>query len=337
MKKRKPGGKVLIATLGVLLLLIPFTGCTAGEAEKETIVFGEGNWDSSQLHSRIAAFILENGYGYQSEFVPGDTIPLFAGLVSGDLDVEMEIWVENQQEAYDKAIAAGQVVDLGTNFPDSFQGWLVPTYVIKGDPARGIEPMAPDLKAIDDLPQYWELFKDPEVPTKGRFYNGVPGWESTGHNTQKLKTYGLDEYFTNFLPGSDAAMSASMVAAYGKGEPWLGYYWEPTWVLGKLDMTPIEELPFDQEIWEATRGCNFPTNKVNIAVNSSLPDRAPEVVEFLRKYETTTAMVNEMLSYIQENEASTGEAAIYFLQEYESLWTSWVPSDVASKVKAALP
>jgi len=337
MKKREPGVKVLIATLGALLLLIPFTGCTAGEAEKETIVFGEGNWDSSQLHSRIAAFILENGYGYQSEFVPGDTIPLFAGLVSGDLDVEMEIWVENQQEAYDKAIAAGQVVDLGTNFPDSFQGWLVPTYVIKGDPARGIEPMAPDLKAIDDLPQYWELFKDPEVPTKGRFYNGVPGWESTGHNTQKLKTYGLDEYFTNFLPGSDAAMSASMVAAYGKGEPWLGYYWEPTWVLGKLDMTPIEELPFDQEIWEATRGCNFPTNKVNIAVNSSLPDRAPEVVEFLRKYETTTAMVNEMLSYIQENEASTGEAAIYFLQEYESLWTSWVPSDVASKVKAALP
>ncbi|MEA2085631.1 MAG: glycine betaine ABC transporter substrate-binding protein, partial [Chloroflexota bacterium] len=87
----------------------------------------------------------------------------------------------------------------------------------------------------------------------------------------------------------------------------------------------------------ATRGCNFPTNKVNIAVNSSLPDRAPEVVEFLRKYETTTAMVNEMLSYMQANKASTGEAAIYFLQEYESLWTSWVPSDVASKVKAALP
>jgi len=337
MKKRKPGVKVLIGILGVLLLLIPFTGCTAGKAEKETIVFGEGNWDSCQLHSRIAAFILENGYGYQSEFVPGDTIPLFAGLASGDLDVEMEIWVENQQEAYDKAIAAGQVVDLGSNFPDSWQGWLVPTYVVKGDPARGIEPMAPDLKTIDDLPKYWELFKDPEVPTKGRFYNGVPGWESTGHNTQKLETYGLDGYFTNFLPGSDAAMSASMVAAYEKGEPWFGYYWAPTWVLGELDMTRIEEPPFDQEIWETTRGCNFPTNKVNIAVNSSLPDRAPEVVEFLRKYETTTAMVNEMLSYMQENKASTGEAAIYFLQEYESLWTSWVPSDVASKVKAALP
>ncbi|MEA2085630.1 MAG: hypothetical protein U9O84_01080, partial [Chloroflexota bacterium] len=60
-KQRKPGVKVLIGILGALLLLIPFTGCTAEEAAKEAIVFGEGNWDSSQLHSRIAAFIVENG------------------------------------------------------------------------------------------------------------------------------------------------------------------------------------------------------------------------------------------------------------------------------------
>ena len=65
------------------------------------------------MHNRIAAFIIEKGYGYpESEMIPGETVALFAGLIRGDVDVSMEIWVENQQEAFDKAIAAGQVVDL---------------------------------------------------------------------------------------------------------------------------------------------------------------------------------------------------------------------------------
>jgi len=336
-KMQKLGIRILIATLGVLLILLPSAGC-APAGPKAPIVFADGGWDSIQVHNRITDFILVHGYGYPpSEFIPGETIALWAGLSRGDIDVDMECWVENQQEAYDKSIAAGQVVDLGGNFLDNWQGWLVPTYVIKGDTARGIKASAPDLKSIDDLPKYWELFKDPEDPTKGRILNGVPGWEATAFNTQKLKVYGLDKYYNDFLPGSDAALSGSMVAAYKKGEPWLGYYWAPTWVLGKLDMTPIEEPPFDEEIWETTHACAYPANNVNVCVHSSLPDRAPEVVELLTKYETTTAMNNEALAYMQENKADTTAAAIWFLKEKESVWIKWVPSDVASKVKAALP
>jgi len=336
--KQKLGIKVLMGVLGALLLLIPFAGCAAEAPGKEPIVFADLGWDSAQVHNRIATFILENGYGYpKSEMVPGETIPLFAGLSRGDIDVSMEIWVANQQEAYDKSIAAGDVVDLGDNFWDNWQGWLVPTYVIKGDPARGIEPMAPDLKTIDDLPKYWELFKDPEDPTKGVFYSCIAGWECEKINEEKFKVYGLDEYYNVFLSGSGAALAGSMVGAYEKGEPWFGYYWAPTWILGKLDMTPIEEPPFDETVWDTNHACAYPAVKVNIVVHSSLPDRAPEVVEFLTKYVTTTAQVNKALAYMQETEASTEEAAIYFLQEFESTWTKWVPSDVADKVKAALP
>ena len=338
ISKQKLGIKILMGVLGALLLLIPFAGCAAEAPEKEPIVFADGGWDSIQVHNRIADFILVHGYGYPpSEYIPGETIALWAGLSRGDIDVDMECWVENQQEAYDKSIAAGEVVDLGDNFLDNWQGWLVPTYVIKGDASRGIEAMAPDLKSIDDLPQYWEVFKDPEDPTKGRFVNSVPGWESTGINTQKLEVYGLDKYYTDFVAGSDAALSGSMVAAYEKGEPWLGFYWAPTWILGKLDMTPIEEPPFDEEVWETTHACSYPANNVNICVHVSLPDRAPEVVEFLTKYATTTAQVNKALAYMQETKADTTAAAIYYLEEFEDTWTKWVPLDVATKVKAALP
>ncbi|MCK4274255.1 MAG: ABC transporter substrate-binding protein, partial [Dehalococcoidales bacterium] len=306
-------------------------------APKPTLIFHDLSWDSVQVHNRIVAFIAEHGYVYQSEFIATETAPGWVGLRKGEININMESWTENIQKVYDEAIASGDVVDLGSNFPDSWQGWLVPTFVIKGDPARGIEPMAPDLKSVEDMPKYWELFEDPEDPAKGRFINSIPGWLCTEINSKKLVTYGLDEYYTDFLAGSDAALSGSMAAAYEKGEPWFGYYWSPTWVLGKLDMTPLEEPPFDASLWGTTYGCAFAPTQVNIIVNSSLLDSAPEIVEFLRKYETTNAQNNKVLAYMQASEASTEEAAIWFLKEYEDIWTTWVPKDVADKVKAALP
>lgn len=84
----------------------------------------------------------------------------------------------------------------------------MPTFVIKGDPARGIEPMAPDLKTVKDLPKYWELFKDPEEPSKGRIYGAIPGWAVDETLYTKYQNYGLDKTFTYFSPGSETALAA---------------------------------------------------------------------------------------------------------------------------------
>jgi len=320
---------ILVATF----ILLPVSNSRATD---KTLNIADGGWDSIQVHNRIAGFILENGYGYTMEYIPGNTIALFAGTARGDIDINMEIWVANQREAIDKALAAGTVMDLGSNFPDSWQGWLVPTYVIKGDAKRGIKPMAPDLKSIKDLPRYWKLFKDAEDPAKGRFYSCIPGWECQKINEKKFKAYGLDKYYNIFLPGSDAALNGSMAAAYKRGEPWFGYYWAPTWVLGKFDMTPIEEPPYSKEAWNKDYGCAYPPVRVNIFVNADLAKKAPEVVAFLKKYETTQGMANKFLAYMQDKKASTEDAAIWFLKNYEGLWTTWVPADVVKKVKAAM-
>ncbi len=234
----------------------------AASAAKKTVRFADLSWDSIQVHNRIAGFIIKNGYGYDVEYLPGETIPMVSGLIRGDLDIDMESWTENIQEVYDKGIKSGKMLDLGSNFPDSWQGWLVPTYMIKGDPGRGIKLITPDLKSVSDLPKYWEVFKDPEVPTKGRFYNSIPGWKCTEINSTKLKAYGLDKTFNDFIAGSDAALSGSMMAAYKKGQPWVGYYWTPTRILTQLDMTPLEEPPFDKEIWNTTKACAYQSVRV---------------------------------------------------------------------------
>ncbi len=334
MKTKRYIFKVIVLLFGISLLLVPFS--TNASAASKKLVFADVGWDSVRVHNRIAGFILTNGYGYEAEYMPGGTIPLFAGLARGDVDINMEIWVANQKEAYDKAIKAGQVIDLGSNFPDSWQGWLVPTYVIKGNAKRGIKPMAPDLKSVEDLSRYWKLFRDPEDPSKGIFYTCPPGWECGKIDEAKFKAYGLNKYYNIFPPGSYAALVGSMGAAIEKGEPWLGYHWAPTWPLGKFELTTIEEPPFDQQVWDKNKGCAYPSVKVNIAVHKALPKKAPEVVAFLKKYETTQVMANKFLAYMEDDDADVQAAALWFLKNYQDLWSGWVPPDVAKKVEAAL-
>ena len=319
-----------------LCLVLTVTMGAAPALAKDKLVYADKGWDSSQVHTRIAAFIIDNGYGYESEFIQGETISMFAGLTRGDIDIDMEIWVDNQQPAFDKAIAAGKVVDLGPNFPDSWQGWLVPTYMIKGDAARGIKATTPDLKSVMDLPKYKDVFKDPEDPKKGVFYSCIAGWGCEKINEDKFAAYKLNDTFNLFLPGSGAALVASMAGAYKKGEPWVGYYWAPTWVLGTYDMTKLDEPAYDKAIFESTAKCAYPAVAVNIAVNSSMMEKAPEVVEFLKKYETTQDMANKFLAFMTAEEADTQGAAEWFLKEYEDVWTGWVSSDIAAKVKKAL-
>ena len=47
-------------------------------------------------------------------------------------------------------------------------------------------------------------------------------------------------------------------------------------------------------------------------------------------------LVSEGLAYMRDNEVEAPEAAVWFLQEKEDVWTQWVPEDVAEKVKASL-
>jgi glycine betaine/proline transport system substrate-binding protein len=126
------------------------------------------------------------------------------------------------------------------------------------------------------------------------------------------------------------------VDAVKKGKPWLGYYWEPEWIMGKYDMTFIEEPVYDEEKWENGYACAFPTVPVTICVNKDMPGKSPEIVEFLKNYHTSSALTNEALAYMEENNAEPIDAAKWFLQQHQDLWTAWVPQDVAAKVAEAL-
>ena len=303
---------------------------------KESISIADGGWDSMQVHNFIAAFIIENGYDYPVNFINGSSIATFTGLRTGEIDVYMELWYNNMEEPYLEALEAGEVVELSTNLVTDDQGFYVPTFVIEGDPENGIEPMAPDLESVEDLKKYPELFQDPEDPSKGVIIGAPSGTVIDNVLQEKVNTYGLNEKYNYFTPGSSGAVTASIARAFKNHEPWLGYQWSPTWTMAKYDMTLLKEPVYDEEVFNENFGTAFPENPAYIAANIELTERAPEIAEFLSNYETSNVLTGEALLYMEENGTTAEETALWFLENNEAVWTKWIPEDIAERVKAAL-
>ena len=320
-------------------LVVLLSACGGGSASKDSIDvinFADAGWDSIRVHNSIARTIIEEGYGYDTEETNGTSAATFQALEQGDINVYMEVWTDNLKDIYEEALKKETILSLATNFDDNTQGLYVPTYVIEGDKERGIEAIAPDLKTVEDLAKYPEIFQDPEDKNKGRIVGAPSSWVVSEHLAEKVETYGLDETYNYLAPGSDSAIVASLAGAYQKGEPWVGYYWSPTWVTASYDLTLLEDNPYDEAIWNENKGTEFGPSDVVVAVHKDLETQAKDVVEFLKNYETSNELTEAALDYMEETDADAEETAKWWMQEYEDIWTPWVSEEVADKVKASL-
>ncbi len=369
MRTRNWGRLVIMWVAGLATLAI-VAGCASGtqsngaktgadnggeqaqEQKKEVIKFADMQWQSLWINNAIAGFIIEHGYGYPVETVEMTTPIMQQSVVTGDVDVVMEMWKSNIIDWYNEQLEKGAFLEAGPTFERATQGWYVPRYLVEGDPERGIEPQAPDLKSVFDLPKYKHLFKDPEDPDKGLLINCVTGWQCAKINLIKLHAYGLADDFNVMEPGASAALDAAIAGAYKRGEPFLAYYWEPTWLAGTFDLIQLEEPAYnaecDAEIQKALNGeidvedvsekagCSYQVEEIGKIVYPGLKDRAPEVVEFLNRMFVGTDNLNKVSAYMENEEVSAEEAAIWFFENFQDTWREWVDGDVEKRVEEAL-
>ena len=298
---------------------------------KETIVFSDLNWTSAQVQDRIAQYIVEKGYGYPTDVVFGATLPLFNGLRNGDSHVTMEIWLPNQDEAWMEAQAMGQVVSVGESLGKDWQSaFVVPAYM---------QEQYPDLDSVDDLmdDKFKALFETAETGGKARLVSCVIGWACEEVNAAQITGYGLDDHVHIVNPGDGAAANADLYGAYEKEEPWLGYQWGTNDPPLLLDLVRLEEPAYSDECWFTTKACAYEDATILIAVNPDLLTRAPDVVEMLRNWEFNIDKYKTVAQWMNENEdATSNDAALWWLNGNESIWSAWVTADAASAISAAL-
>ena len=316
---------LLAALTAVAALSLMLAVACGGDEEKEPIVFSDLNWVSAEIQTRVAAYIVEHGYGYPTEFVAGDTVSLWQALVNGDTHVTMEIWPAQQEWLAD--VDEGTLVDLGTSLDTGWEAWVIPQYVKDANPG---------LVSVSDIPAHMDVFVTSDSRGKARFVTCVPGWACEQVNAAKVESYGLTDVLDLVVPGSGAALFADLEAAYAKGDPWIGYIWYPTPPAVSLDLYVLEEPAYSDECWASDKACAYPEAIVKIMVNASLADRAEEIVEFLRKWDFKAADQIAAELWMEENNETSDVGAIWYLRNYRDTWSALLPADVAEKVDEAL-
>lgn len=324
----------------------PTAAPTAMMEDRPTLIFAGLNWTSAAVQNELARAILENGYGYETDQVEGSTIPLMQALVRGDLNVNMEIWLPNQQAAWDKAVGEGTIQSLGKGYVGTAwqSAFIIPKYTAEANPG---------LRTVEDLKkdEYWPLFQHPTTGSKAGIVTCIPGWECEVRNEQQFYGYGLDELYEIINPGSFEALNAEIQSAFENQEDLLFYYWGPTALLSRIEVEyggiyVLEEPPSTPECEadlkenresgdasDVTEACAYKAADVLIAVHSKLVDTAPDAVAFLEGYSLSTEGMDAMLAYAADS--TPEDAAAWWLQTSDE-WKDWVSADVAAKVLAAL-
>ena len=334
---------ILLSLFGSLLVLNTSAFAACGKVH-----LGDFDWDSANVHTAIASFILEKGYGCKVEVSKGSTTPIMAALFDQQIDIVTEVWRDNLVQLIEDNLAKGNIVELGINTPESGQGF----YVDKPTSDKYGLKHVNDMKRADIA----ALFADPEAPGKGRMTSCISGWTCYTINLVKHKVYGLDKFYTNFDPGSGGALDAAIAGGFKKGKPVFSYYWEPTGLMGKVDLVKLKEPAYKQgcwdemttvvedikkngpEVYKPTCACAYVDMALTKAASTSFaskPSNKP-VLDFIKAYTIPTALVNSSLAfYMDESGGDMEETAKNFLSS-SKIWESWVPANVAKKVKAAL-
>jgi glycine betaine/proline transport system substrate-binding protein len=331
--------------LSLLCLLARAPAAHAEWCNTHPVALAGVNWESGAFVTAVLQEILQRGYGCRTFAVPGNSVTLEQATANNDVQIFAEEWV-NRSDIWKNAAAAGQVRGIGHPFTGAAEGWFVPDYVVRGDPARHIVATAPDLASVQQLadPRYVALFRDPEQPNRGRFLNCPSGWTCEGVNTAKLHAYGLDKSYVDFRPGTGAALDAAITSAYLQGQPLLFYYFSPSAIAGKFHLTQLAEPPYTPSCWQDltsangthTQGCAAPEADIVYGVSAAFAAAAPAIVDMLGKATIPLPVLNANLVAQAAAQRDAGAQAVLFLRDHPDLWRAWLPPDAATRLAASL-
>lgn len=290
----------------------------------------EMDWNSARVVTAVSKFILEQGYGCKMTIVPSASTPALASVAeTGEPDILTEIWT-NAAPAYKPLIDDGKIEQLVEVLSDGgVEGWWVPNYLLE---------KYPELATIDGI------LKNPEL-VGGRFHNCPVGWTCQVVNTNialaaKLKESGIED----FIHGSGETLSASIGSAFESKQPWFGYYWAPTSILGKYPMTLVElgEHSAEGHACNSKKDCAtpfvgaYPKSIVTTVVSDGFAKSHPEIKELMSKVSFTNEQMGTILAWKEDNNASADEAAAHFLTNYKDVWKNWLNEEASKKLSALL-
>lgn len=328
----------LIGTIGIAATTL--MGSHTAYAECGRVTVASMNWQSAEVLAEIDKFVLSEGYGCEVELVPGDTMPTLTSMIEkGQPDVAPEAWTTAVLEPLTAAVNEGRLHYGARSLRDGgVEGWWIPKYIADANP---------DVKTIEDALSRPDLFPSPDDKDRGAVHNCPSGWNCQITTGNAFKAWDAKaKRFMLVETGSAAGLDGSIAKANERKEAWLGYYWSPTAILGKYEMVKLDAgVPHDAEAWvkcNTKADCANPQKNdwakadVMTVVTDRFKKAGGDAFNYLNARDWGNDTVNELLAWMQDNQATGEDGANHFLKNYPQIWSEWVTPEVAERIKAAL-
>ncbi|MDO6563540.1 ABC transporter substrate-binding protein [Amphritea sp. 1_MG-2023] len=303
---------------------------STSHADCGKVIITKMNWASAAFVTNVSKFLMEQGYGCDVTVVPSSTVPALTSLAeTGEPHIVTEIWSTSAPVVYElekqgKVVIAANVISDGGE-----RGFYIPKYLAERHP---------ELKTMEGI------LENPKL-VNGLFHNCPEGWGCriiNDHLAEALDFKG--HQIKTFNHGSSETLATSLVSAYNNKEPWLGFYWGPTAILGKYEMTHVDLGPYHKEIHEcnAQADCqtpgvsSFPSAAVLTAVTTEFSKNNPEVYKLMTHISFSSDTINKLLAWQEINKASAEETAVHFITTQSDIWSTWINEEAIHNLSSLI-
>ncbi len=275
----------------------------------------------------MAQYVIEKNLGYNVNLLTIDEIPAWPAMAQGKVSAVMEVW--GHSPLYAQYVKGNKkVVDAGLEGPGGNIGWYVPTYLLQAHP---------ELKSWQGVKKDWKLFVTPQSSPQGQFLDGSPSYVT--NDAALVKNLGMN--LKVVFAGTEAAQLTEIEQDYKAKKPVLFYWYTPQYQNAIYKFSQVALPPFTPacaKLKPADINCAYPPYHLYKVMASSLPTQAPEVANFIRRFNWTSDDQNSVSYDLAVKHMSNTAAAQAFVNSHQALVKSWLSgSTKPTKVEAPTP
>ena len=280
----------------------------------ETIRIAQNNWNASAIEVQIVKQLIETNLCNPVEIVAIDENAMFAGMSSGELDANVEVWPSGVVADEQAFIDDGSVVNMGELGTVGKIGWFVSDYALTQFPTLST----------------WDGFKDPAVAkafataatgSNGRFLGMDPSFSQ--YDEAVIKNLAIP--FQVQFSGSEASTKAEIEAMSAQNKPVVVYYWSPSGAVGKYKLKPVGLPAATVDCAVAPDKCDgqLPDDTLFKIASAKLEAKDARVFSFFKNFVLTTDQQLELLTPVDIDGVDPAKAAQDWIAANEATWSAW--------------
>ncbi len=281
------------------------------------VVIPTNNWSSQRVLSNVVGQLIEN-LDVPVEYVNISADRQWGALKRGVIHFQIEVWEPSMGQEFNKLVANGDIIDLGTHEAKVIEDWWYPKYV---------EDLCPELPQWQALKKCRALFKGSKTTDKGIYFGGP--WNYG--DADIIRALGL-EFSIERLP-DDSALWEELTRAIKQKRPILMLNWSPNWtdhyIDGEFVNFPLyteqcEKIPEWGLNKKLVKDCgNRRGGWLKKAATPDLKQKFPCVYNLIKNISFTNRMITDAASLAVVEKLSDQAAAIEWSKKYAKNIKKW--------------